>query len=130
MNAAKTSPKSGENSWLWLAKILTGVIIVIILGVHFVVNHLASSTGLPTEGGLLTWAGVVQYYQNPIIPLMEMLFIIVVAPHALIGLRGIILDLRPSRGALSIINWVFTIAGIVAVVYGIWLIQVIVLQGR
>ncbi len=119
MIAEKSSPKSGENVWLWLAKIISGVLIVVILGVHFVVNHAIGT------GGLLTWSDVVAYYQHPIVPIMESLFIILVVPHSLIGLRGIILDLHPTRGILTAINWLFSIVGVVAVVYGVGLIWVI-----
>lgn len=122
MIAEKSAPKSGENVWLWLIKIVSGVLIVVILGIHFAVNHFIG------QSGLLTWSDVVAYYSHPIVPLMEMAFIILVVPHSLIGLRGILLDLRPSRGVLTVINWLFSVVGIVAVVYGIWLIQVLASQ--
>ncbi len=122
MIAEKSSPKSGENVWLWLFKIVSGVLIVVILGVHFVVNHAIGT------GGLLTWQDVVNYYSHPIVPIMESLFIILVVPHSLIGLRGILLDLRPSREILTAINWLFSIVGVVAVVYGVWLISVLATQ--
>jgi succinate dehydrogenase / fumarate reductase membrane anchor subunit len=91
--------------------------------IHLVVNHFVA------EGGLLTYADVVAYYRIPIIPIMEIAFLIIVVSHALIGLRSIILDLRPSRQTLTAINWLFVVIGIVSVVYGIWLIQVIVAKG-
>jgi len=119
MIAEKSSPKSGENVWLWLFKIVSGVLIVVILGVHFVVNHAIGN------GGLLTWQDVVSYYAHPIVPIMESIFIILVVPHSLIGVRGILLDLNPSRTILTVINWLFSIVGVVAVVYGVWLISVL-----
>ena len=115
----RSFPKSGETVWLWLIKMVSGVLIVVILGIHFVVNHAIGS------GGLLTWSDVVAYYSHPIVPIMESLFIILVVPHSLIGLRGIILDLHPTRGILTAINWLFSLVGIVATVYGIWLIWVL-----
>jgi len=45
-----------------------------------------------------------------------------VVSHSLIGLRSIVLDLKPSRSLLKGINWVFGIVGVVAIVYGIWLV--------
>lgn len=116
-------PRSGENSLLWLIKIVTGFFIIFLLGIHFVVNHLIGATGL------LTYADIVAYYSNPIIPLMEIVFLIFIVSHALIGLRSIILDLRPSQGVLQAINWLFTAVGVVSVVYGIWLIRTIVTRG-
>lgn len=115
--------RSGENTWLWLLKILSGILLVILLGIHLVVNHFVA------EGGLLTYADVVAYYQNPIIPIMEICFLAIVVSHSLIGLRGILLDLKPSRNVLKIIDVVFVLGGISVVAYGIWLVIVIVSKG-
>ena len=118
-----STPKKGETTWLWLLKILTGLLVIVILIIHFVVNHFIA------EGGLLTWADVVRYYQNPIIPIMEIAFVALVVSHSLIGLRGIILDLNPSRSVITAVNWLFSLVGVGSVAYGIWLIQVIVSKG-
>jgi succinate dehydrogenase / fumarate reductase membrane anchor subunit len=120
MLANKSAPKSGEGAWLWLIKIISGILIILLLLLHFIVNH----TGLIsiTQNGLLTHEGVVQYYSNPIIPTIEILFLIFVVSHSLIGLRSILLDLKPSRTVLRGINWAFSILGVVAIVYGIWLV--------
>jgi succinate dehydrogenase / fumarate reductase membrane anchor subunit len=123
MITTASAPKTGETSWLWLAKIITGLLIIVLIGIHLVVNHFVAA------GGLLTYADVVRYYQNPIIPIMEISFLIFVVSHSLIGLRSVILDLKPSQGALTAINWLLTIIGVVSVVYGIWLVQVIVSRG-
>jgi succinate dehydrogenase / fumarate reductase, membrane anchor subunit len=125
MNTTKSMPKSGESSNAWLIKILSGILIIIILGVHFVVNHTLGS-----RGGLLTYEGIVLYYaKNPIIPIMEILFVTFVVTHALLGLRGIILDLKPSAKTLKTVNWVFWVVGVGFVLYGIGLIAVIVYRG-
>ena len=118
-----SAPKSGETTWLWLLKIVTGPLLVILLLIHFIVNHFMA------EGGLLTYADVVAYYQNPLIPAMEILFLATVVTHSLIGLRGIILDLKPSRSILKVIDWIFVIVGISAVSYGTWLALVIASKG-
>ena len=120
---AVSTPKSGENSWLWLLKLATGPFIFILIVVHFIINHIVSATGL------LGYADVVAYYQVWIVPIMEILFLGLVITHSLLGLRSIVLDLHPSRGTLSVMNWAFLIVGIVAFVYGTWLILVIVNRG-
>ena len=118
-----STPKKGETTWLWLLKIITGLLVIVILIIHFVVNHFIA------QNGLLTWADDVNYYQNPIVPIMEIAFVALVVSHSLIGLRGIILDMNPSRGVITAVNWLFTAAGVVSVGYGIWLIEVIVSKG-
>ncbi len=57
---------------------------------------------------------------------MEMTFLIAVVSHGLLGARSLLLDLKPSRSVLQAINISFLALGIVSIVYGIWLIRVIV----
>ncbi len=118
MLEAKSVPKPGAGFWLWLIKMATGVLIIVLLLVHFIVNHLA-------EGGLLDYAGVIAYYSSPAIVAMEIAFLAVVVAHTLIGLRGILLDLNPPTRLMGIIDWLLVLLGIVAVVYGISLALVV-----
>ncbi len=117
------TPRSGEGAGLWFIKILTGFLVILILLIHLVVNHLI------VEGGLLSYADVVQYYQKAIVPIMEIAFLIFVVSHALIGLRTILLDLHPSNMVLRIINYGLLLLGITSIVYGTWLVLVIVGKG-
>jgi succinate dehydrogenase / fumarate reductase membrane anchor subunit len=117
-------PKPREGTWLWLFKIAAGLMIVVLLLVHFVVNHLVA------PGGLLTYADVVRYYSIPLIPAMEIVFLVFVVSHALVGLRSILLDLNPSDGLLRAADILFLLAGIGFTVYGIWLVWAIVQHGR
>ncbi len=116
-------PVVGNNTWLVLVKLITGPLLIILLGIHFIVNHYIG------QNGLLTYADVVAYYRNPIIPIMEICFLAAVVTHSLIGLRSILLDLKPSQGLVKVMNWVFLIGGVSAVAYGIWLVTVIVSRG-
>ena len=118
-----SAPKSGENSWLWLLKLVTGPFILIVIIIHFVVNHAISASGL------LQYSDIVAYYQVWIVPIMEILFLALVVSHSLLGLRSIVLDLHPSRTLLRAINWAFLLFGIVSFVYGTWLILTIVSRG-
>ena len=122
MNAS-LKPKQNEGAWLWFAKIIFSFLILIILGVHFVVNHILA------PGGLLSYADVIKYYTNPIIPIMEVAFLIFVISHCLLGLRSILLDLNPTPKILNIFNWFFILVGIVATSYGTWLVFELVSRG-
>lgn len=106
----------GEGSGLWLLKAFSGALLVIILAIHLVVNHLVY------EGGVMSWQDVVTYYQNPVIVILEAVFLISVVAHALLGLRGILLDLQPSNAMLVWINRLSLAIGIAAVTYGLWLL--------
>ena len=114
-----SAPKAREGAWLWMFKIFAGLMIVIILGVHFIVNHLAAPSGL------LSYADVIAYYDNPLIVLMEIVFLVFVVSHALVGMRSIVLDLNPSDRALRLIDGVLVTLGVIATSYGVWLALVI-----
>lgn len=117
----QTSPQrvNAEGAGIWMIKVFAGLFILVLLGVHFVVNHLVA------PGGLLTYADVVRYYDNPWIGVMEVAFLIVVIAHAFIGMRSIFLDLNPSPNALRWVNRILIVAGGFAVIYGTWLVIVI-----
>ena len=117
--------RPGENTWLWLIKIATGPLLVLVIGLHFAVNHYMGSM----SSGLMTYDDIIAYYQNPIIPIIEIVFLATVVTHSLIGLRGIILNMNPSRNVLNIVTWLMVILGVVSVGYGIWLVFAIASQG-
>jgi succinate dehydrogenase hydrophobic anchor subunit len=123
MIATKSAPKRGENTWIWLLKIITGLLVFTLLFIHLVVNHLVA------EGGLASYNDVVLYLSSPGIQAMETLFLIIVVSHALVGTRSVILDLNPSPAVLRAVDVLFSAVGIVSVVYGIWLMRVIVAAG-
>lgn len=120
-----STPRPGETTWLWLAKIVTGPLLVLIFILHLIANHYTGSL----SSGLMTYQDIVRYYQNPIIPTIEILFVATVVTHSLIGLRGIILDMNPSRFILKIVNWLMILLGVSSVVYGIWLVMTIASKG-
>jgi succinate dehydrogenase hydrophobic anchor subunit len=111
--------RSRENACLWLVKIVLGLFLVFVLGIHYVVNHFAA------PGGLLTYNNVLQYYANPIIPIMEFLFLVFAVVHSLIGMRSILLDLNLSLRVQKIFDNIFIVVGAAAIVYGTWLLVVI-----
>jgi succinate dehydrogenase / fumarate reductase membrane anchor subunit len=121
-----SGPRPGENTWIWLIKIVTGPLLVIVLGLHLTVNHYMGSTA----SGLMTYDDVIWYFQNPMIPAIEILFLITVVTHSLLGLRGIVLDMNPSRTALRIITWLLFILGVSSVAYGSWLALTIASLGK
>ena len=120
-----SGPRPGENTWTWLIKIATGPLLVLIVILHFTVNHYMGS--LPS--GLMTYADVVKYYQNPIIPVIEIIFVATVVTHSLLGFHGILLDLHPPRTLLILSTWLHVIVGVAAIGYGIWLVLAIASHG-
>ena len=108
-----------EETRLWLAKIVSGALVFVLFLVHLVVNHLV------VQGGLLSYADVLRYYANPLIPVMEGVFLTLVVGHALLGMRGIVLDLNPPPALARGIDLLLLIVGLGATGYGLWLLQTI-----
>jgi succinate dehydrogenase / fumarate reductase membrane anchor subunit len=117
VSSSVSGRRPGETTWLWLIKIVTGPLLLLVLGLHFTVNHYLGS--MPS--GLMTYDDIVRYFQNPVIVGIEILFLVTVVTHSLIGFHGILLDMHPSRNLLVIFTWLHLLLGVSAVLYGIWL---------
>jgi succinate dehydrogenase hydrophobic anchor subunit len=115
-----STPKTGENFWLWFLKIVSGVLVVVVLFTHLIIQHLVGSSGL------LTHHEIVNFFANPFYRILEGSFLVAVVTHALIGLRSVFLDLNPSQKILKAADRVMIAVWIISIVYGIWLIQRIV----
>lgn len=113
---------SSNFTWRWLIQAALGTMLVILLGIHLIVNHWAAPQGL------LTYADVVHYYDIPGIAWMETAFLTVVTAHCLLGLHSILVDLNIRPRITSIVTWLFVLAGVGTILYGLWLIRVIALQ--
>lgn len=103
----------------WSLQAGLGVLLVLLLAVHLIVNHWVA------PHGLLTYADVIRYYDHPGIVWMEALFLIVVTVHCLLGIHAIVLDLDLSSRITSIITRVVILVGLAAILYGLWLIGTI-----
>lgn len=99
-----------------------GVLLVLFLGVHLIVNHWVAPQGL------LTYADIVSYYDVPGIVWMEATFLTIVTSHCLLGLHSILLDLNLKPSITLIITRILAVLGAVTILYGWWLIRAIALQ--
>ena len=100
---------------LWLVQAFSGLLLVFILGAHMIAHHFI------VEGGLRNYQQVLEYVANPVVFIIEVLFVILAVIHALLGVRAIVIDLRPSAAAVRVVNWVLLVVGAVTIGYGLWL---------
>ena len=103
----------GTTSWSWQA--ITGIVLVFLLGLHIIANHFL------VKGGLRTFADVQAYLRSPVFLVLEVLFLVFVASHAMLGIRAILLDFGPSARVEKLLTRTLTIVGILTVGYGLWL---------
>jgi succinate dehydrogenase membrane anchor subunit len=111
----KTLTRERASSWSWILQAITGVLVLVLVGVHMIFQHFVAA------GGLRTYADVVAYIRTPFFLGWETIFLIIVTWHALLGVRAIALDFGLKRSAERVFNWVLTIIGIGTIVYGLWL---------
>src|SRR6266567_20340 len=78
------------------------------------------------KGGFRNFADVVSYLRNPIILVLEVLFLVVVTTHAMLGVRAIVMDFGLSDRAEKRLGQLLTVVGVLTVAYGLWLTWVIV----
>ena len=116
-NPFAKEPKA-SSTWYW--QIITGIALVLLLGLHFIANHFIA------QGGIRDYADVVSYLRNPIILVWEVLFLIVVATHAMLGIRAIVMDFGISAQAEKRLSQALTIVGVLTVAYGLWLTWAII----
>jgi len=106
------------STWLW--QVFTGVGLVILLGLHLIANHFIA------KGGLRNFADVVVYLRSPIFLVLEVLFLVVVATHAMLGVRAILMDFGLSDRAEKRLSQSLTLVGVLTVGYGLLLTWVII----
>lgn len=113
--ASNLVKKNNAAGAFWLVQAITGLLLVVLLGLHMVAHHFV------TEGGLRNYQDVLAYVSNPAIFVIEIIFLLVVTPHAMLGLRAILQDLGLSQQAAKTVDGLLTVAGIIIIIYGIWL---------
>lgn len=97
----------------WLVKAVTGVLLVVFLGMHLVAQHFL------VPGGLRDFAAVVSYLRNPIALVAELGLLAAVVTHAALGVRAVLVDVLPSAVAVRRASWVLGGAAAGALGYGV-----------
>jgi succinate dehydrogenase / fumarate reductase membrane anchor subunit len=116
-NPFAQEPKA-PSTWYW--QVLTGIALLVLLGLHFIANHFIAT------GGIRDFADVVSYLRNPIVLVLEVLFLIVVTIHAMLGVRAIVIDFGISSQAEKRLSQALTVIGVLTVGYGLWLTWAII----
>lgn len=103
---------------VWRATASSGVALVVLITVHMVAHHFV----VQGTGGLRSYRQVLEYVANPAIFTIELLFLVVVTVHAMLGLRGVLFDLTTGERARAWISRALVVLGVVTVAYGVALI--------
>lgn len=101
----------------WLGQAASGILLLILLGLHMIAHHFV------VKGGLRGYQDVMAYISNPLIATIELIFLVVVTYHAMIGLRSVLFDLGLSKSQEKWVTRSVTALGVVMVAYGVWLMS-------
>jgi succinate dehydrogenase hydrophobic anchor subunit len=115
-----TGVRTGPGSLGWIVQAITGAGLLVLAGLHMIAHHFV------VEGGLRNFADVQAYIGNPLIATLEVLFLVTVTVHALLGVRAILFDLGLSDATEQRITWTLRVIGFITVAYGVWLTWTII----
>ena len=113
--AARDRQQRSRAGALWLVQAISGLLLVLLLGLHMVAHHFVAA------GGLRNFQEVLAYVSNPAIFFIEVVFLVFVTTHAMLGLRAVVRALGLSPSAARAIDWVLALVGAGALAYGLWL---------
>ena len=114
--------KKPAPSWGWVWQAITGAGLIILLALHMIANHFVAPEGIRD------FQQVVEYLRTPVIVILEVLFLVVVTSHALLGVRAILFDFGLSERTEKRVSLALTVLGALTVVYGLWLTWTITRQ--
>ena len=103
-------------AWRWTVG--SGIALLVLVVVHLVANHFV----VDEVGGLRTYRQVLEYIGHPVILATEIGFLLAVTVHAMLGLRGVLLDLEPTARVRRAIDAGLVMLGTSTVAYGVFLI--------
>src|SRR4029077_4171928 len=105
----------------WGLTTITGLALLVLVKIHMVANHFV----IESVGGLRSYDQVLRYISTPVIFVLEAIFLVVVTIHAMLGLRGVLLDLDPGPAVRRWIDRGLIALGVLTVAYGATLIGVL-----
>jgi fumarate reductase subunit D len=116
-DAARAPDRAGV---LWVVKAVSGVLLIVFLGIHLVAQHLLA------PGGLRDFQSVVDYLHQPIALIAEMGLVVAVIVHVALAIRSLLIELVHDRGILRVANYLIAVAAVGIFVYTVWITLTIV----
>ena len=124
VDATQAARRGGPRpSFVWLAQVISGVLLLVLMTIHMVAQHFV------VEGGLRTYQDVVAWIRNPVVFAIEALLLFTVTVHGLAGVHAVLLDLGLRGRTERIVERVLRGLAVVTVVYGLWLLATIASRG-
>ena len=106
--------------WVWLAQAATGIALIALVAAHWIAQHYV------VAGGERSYAEVADYLQSAPALAAEVVLLVIVSSHALLGMRAILLDYAPSARVVRIASLLLVLVGVAIILYGVALIHILV----
>jgi succinate dehydrogenase / fumarate reductase membrane anchor subunit len=110
-------------TFAWLAQVVSGILLLILLTVHMVAQHLV------VEDGLRTYDQVIAWVRNPVVFTIEALLLVCVTWHGIAGVHAVLLDLGLRGRAERIVARILGDVAVATVLYGLWLLSMLAFRG-
>ena len=107
---------------LWTWHLGAGAVILVLLGLHMTVMHLADVARIfnPDPAEPIAWANVAARARSVFFLVSYILLLGAALFHGFYGLRNIVFELNPGAGAKKALSGVLVVAGLVLFVVGTW----------
>jgi succinate dehydrogenase hydrophobic anchor subunit len=110
-------------TFAWLAQVVSGVLLLVLLTVHMVAQHFVVS------GGLRTYDQVIAWISNPVVFVVEALLLVCVTWHGIAGVHAVLLDLGLRGRAERMVARVLLGLAVATVLYGLWFLYMLAFRG-
>jgi succinate dehydrogenase hydrophobic anchor subunit len=106
-------------TFAWLAQVVSGVLLLVLLTVHMVAQHFL------VEGGLRTYDQVIAWIRNPLVFALEALLLVCVTWHGIAGVHAVLLDLGLRGRTERIVARILGDVMVATILYGLWLLYML-----
>ena len=110
-------------TFAWLAQVVSGVLLLVLLTVHMVAQHFL------VEGGLRTYDHVIAWIRIPLVFAVEALLLVCVTWHGVAGVHAVLLDLGLRGRTERIVARILGDVMVATILYGLWLLYMLAFQG-
>jgi succinate dehydrogenase hydrophobic anchor subunit len=106
-------------TFAWLAQVVSGVLLLVLVTVHMVAQHFL------VEGGLRTYDQVIAWIRNPLVFAVEALLLVCVTWHGIAGVHAVLLDLGLRGRTERIVARILGDVMVATILYGLWLLYML-----
>jgi len=111
----------------WVLQRFSGVLLVVLIGIHLLVVHfIPLGIAAAEQFGVSSYQATFARVSSGLFFAIDWSMLVVAVYHGLNGVRMVFLDLSPNPKVKSVTAVGLTILGIVAIFYGTWILVVVI----